>query len=371
MPNQKRAIRSAQRGPSQTAYVKRYEASADFIFPDDFDLSDHNLLLAESIRSEEHTVVFLYWTSEARARAQEPVVQKALDLSNVQIVGEVVQVKTPEMPKWTENPKKWGQWLLSIAALFGAFSVIRDHFTGLLAVPDVVLFAGNAAPTNFHAGDPMNIPLEIHNQARLGQADVHLTTAQLRSLDEITSADRLQIDITQLPVEAGQTAEVHITGTLPRPRDSRLHRYAVDVKGGAKEGFIIPRMEAAYRPFVITLWPDSSSEAHVVSISPSIARVEIKLSPGVAFTSGLRGQLTFASMVPPETDGIVLMPGATPIEKPIVGKGPTTYEGKLTLQTGPLQPFRGYSYAVSIAFQRPLTDLEWSSFRSSVKVFFA
>jgi hypothetical protein len=95
MVTRKLAIRSAQRAPCQTAFVKRYEASLDFTFPEKFDLSRHNLLLLESIRSGKDTAVLLYWTSEERSRALEPVVEKALGISCAQVIGEVVQVLTP------------------------------------------------------------------------------------------------------------------------------------------------------------------------------------------------------------------------------------------------------------------------------------
>ena len=104
MRSQKWTIRSAQRESCQTAYVKKYEASPDFTFPEEFDLSIHNLLLSESIRNL--TTVFLYWTSEARSQSQEPVVGKILGLRNGRVVGEVVQVLTPSRPKWAENPVK-------------------------------------------------------------------------------------------------------------------------------------------------------------------------------------------------------------------------------------------------------------------------
>jgi hypothetical protein len=82
-----------------------------------------------------------------------------------------VEVLAPSLPKWTENPVRWGRWLVSAAALFGAMSIIQAHFTELFAPPNVIIFAGNAAPANIHTTDPVDIPIVVRNQARLGQDD--------------------------------------------------------------------------------------------------------------------------------------------------------------------------------------------------------
>ena len=365
-------IRSEHRLPSQSAFVKRYEAPPDFTFPENFDLAKHNLLLLESIRCGRQVAVLLYWASEERARALEPVVEKALGVSDAEVIGQVVQVLTPTMPKWTENPVKWGKWLVSVAALVGALSIIRDYFTELFGWPNVVIFAGNSAAANFHAGDPLDIPLVVRNEARLGQASVHLDAVRLNPMEGPGSPDTLHTDIAEVPqLQAGQNAEVRITGISPTPHDPRPQRYALEVQAKAKEGFFWRARKVSYRQVIITFWPDRSTEIQVVQTSPSTARVEITLKPGLASNAGLRGQLTFTSVAPPEANGIALMSGAVATEAPIIAANPTGIVAKVQFQTSSLQPFRRYSYRVSIAFRRPLTNLEWTSLRSSMKVTFA
>jgi hypothetical protein len=371
MVTRKLAIRSAQRAPCQTAFVKRYEASLDFTFPEKFDLSRHNLLLLESIRSGKDTSVLLYWTSEERSRALEPVVEKALGISCAQVIGEVVEVLTPTMPKWTENPIKWGKWLVSASALFGAFSVIRDHFTELFAPPDVIIFAGNSAATNFHTGEPLDIPLVVRNEARLGQADVHLDDVRLEPMDAKVSASTLEFNISEVPqLQAGQNnVDVHITGKSPTLHDPQPQRYALKVEGSAKEGFFLPTRKATSRPFIVTFWPDRSTEVQVVQIHPNVARVVVTLQSGMS-AAGLRGQVTFVSAIPPAAGGIVLMAGATALGAPIVVSDKDGSYAKVQFQTSSLQAFTRYSYGISIGFGRPLTELEWQSLRSSVTVTF-
>jgi hypothetical protein len=268
MLGRKWTIRSKQRESCQTAYVKQYEASSDFTFPEEFDLSAHNILLSESIRTGSATTVLLYWISKARSQAQEPVVAKILGLRNGQVVGEVIQVLAPRMPKWTENPVKWGNWIVGAAALFGALTVIRDNFTELFARPNVVIFAANSAVKNFHVGDPLDIPLVVRNQARLGQVEVSLTDVHLQPSDGVGSPNTLKFDTSQVP------------------------------------------------------------------------------------------------------DGIALMSGATSIGAPMVVTGSAGSVAKIQFQTGPIQPFHRYLYAVQIAFPHPLTTAEWNSLCSSMKVVF-
>jgi hypothetical protein len=372
MRRRKRTIRTAQRGPCQTAYVKRYRAPSNFTFPENFDLLHHNLLLSESIRGEQHTAILLYWISEERARAQEPVVEKALGLSHAESVGEVIEVLTPITPKWIENPVKWGKWVISAAALIGAMSILQDHFTELFASPDVVVFAGNTATGNVHIGDPLDIPMVIRNQSPLGQADVRLQDVRLLSMDTKASAHELGFDISQIPqLQAGQNADVHIIGVSPSSHITKPTSFLLEVQAAGKEGFFRRWRQAVSRPVKVTFWPDRSFETRIVQISPSVASIEITLHVGVAVANGLRGQLTFASAVPPETGGIVLMPNATTTGAPIVITVPTGSLAKLQFQTSALQPFHSYTYAISVAFQRDLTQQEWSSLGSSTKAIFA
>jgi hypothetical protein len=374
MLNMKLATRTVQRDSCRTAYVTSYEAPQDFTFPEEFDLPSHDLLFTESIRSQQQTLVFLYWVSEERARAQEPVVEKALGINNAKVVGQVVQVLAPKMPKWTENPIKWGKWVVSAAALFGAMTVVRDNFTELFGSPDVVIFASNSAAADFHAGDQLDIPLVVRNQSRLGQADVHLESARLTPLDPTATSSTLQFNISEVPqLQAGQNAEVHMTGTSPFLHNSQPQKFRLDVSARAKEGLFWFTRNADYHAFTVTSWPDRSTEIRLERISPAIARVQITLRSGVPVGAGLRGQLTFSSAVPPEEDGIVLMEkqGVTSMGGPIVATGPTGSIAKVQFQTGPLQSFRRYSYAVSISFGRSLTEAEWNSLRSSLEVTFA
>jgi hypothetical protein len=371
MLGRKRTIRSKQRDTCQTAYVKQYEASPDFTFPEEFDLSAHNILLSESIRTGNVTTVLLYWISKARSQAQEPAVAKILGLRNGQVVGEVIQVLAPRMPKWTENPAKWGNWIVGTAALFGALTVIRDNFTELFARPNVVIFAANSTVKNFHVGDTLDIPLVVRNQARLGQVEVSLKDVHLQPSDGSGSSNTLKFDISQVPqLQAGQNTDLHVIGMSPPLRSMKPQSYSIEVQAEAKEGLLMPARKPDYRPFTITIWPDQSTDIQAKKISPTVARIEMALTTGVGASSGLHGQLIFTSAIPPENGGIALMSGATSTGVPMVVTGSAGSVAKIQFQTGPIQPFHRYLYAVQIAFPHPLTAAEWNSLCSSMKVVF-
>lgn len=363
MANQKRAIRSAQREPCKAAYVKQYEAAPEFIFPKDFVLSRNDLLLSESIRRPGHTAVLLYWTCEERCRANEPAVEKALGLSNPEVIGDVVQVLTPNEPKWIENPKRWGQWLLSAAALFGALSVIQTYFTGLFGSPNVTVFVDNSAKSDFHAGDPLDILLKVRNQARDGQADVDIKSVDIKPLQGRGKPQDLTPDIVRVTqLQAGQNADVHVTGTSPSVANGNSNyasneppqRYSLEVSGRAKEGLFYPSESAAYRPFTSTIWPDRTWEVHVSKRSPIVARVLIKLSTGVGVAKGLRGTFIVHSPVA-LAEGGVISEGFT--STPTVSGD----QGKIEFQTDAVQPFHRYNYSIVVIFSRALTQQEWAS----------
>jgi hypothetical protein len=360
--------RVGQRDASRNAYIRSYDASPDFIFPEKFDLSDNGLLLTESIRTGSGITVLLYWTSEERMHALEPAVLKILGICNPSTLGHLVQIRMPAMPKWTENP---GKWLLTAAALFGAMSVVRDNFTDLFAAPDVVIFTGNTAASNFHTGDPIDLPLVVRNEAQLGHADIHLKSAQLTP-DNGGGAVKLGFDISELPgLQAGQQIpDVHIRGLAPGIRTPQPQIFSLTVDADTKEGFFRRTRKAAIRTFTVKVWPDHGYGIQVNKTSDSIARVHIDLWPGLASTSGLHGQFVFNSVVPLENDGIVPLSGTVLEGSPILAGSSSKTLGKVSLQTGTLQAFHGYPYEVSLVFQRPLTKEEWDYLRSSIKVAF-
>lgn len=372
MLSQKRRIRTAQRDAARTAFVKRYHAPPEFSFPKDFDLSRHDLLLCESIHVGTETAVLLYWVSAERAAVMEPTVLRALQLAKPEALGQVTGVRTPQMPRFFENA---GKVAVLITSLFGVLSAFRDNFTEYFAAPDVVIFAGNPAPANLHAGDPIDIPIVVRNQARVGQADVHMLSAQLApapgSSGNLAKPASLNFDIDQVTqVQAGQNANVHLKGASPTLLDAHPTIFLLDVDASASEGSFRCRRKASYHPFPITLWPDRYSETQVVQMDPAAAGINVVLGVGAASPSGLNVQILFTSPAEVAPGDIVLMHGVRATSGPLVVPGPTGFLAKVEFQTGPLQPFHKYSYAVSIAFTRPLTEVEWNALRSSLRVRF-
>jgi hypothetical protein len=368
-----RAGQSSQREECRTAYVTCYRAGPDFQFPKGFDLFSHHLLLCESVRKEKQTIVFLHWTSEDRAKAHAPIVQKLLGISYAQPIGPVVQVLTPKMPKWTENPVKVGKVLISLAALFGALSAIRDHFSELFSRPNVVVFASNSAIRNYHLGDSLDIPFTVRNEARLGQANVRLKSANLKPLNAAGAPRTLQFDISDVPqLQAGQNVDVHVSGLVPAnvENEAEPEKFAVEIGAEAKEGWLVPARPVTYRPYIVSVWPDRFWTARLVPMGSTAAQVQIELWSGASYPNGIIGELTFASAANPEPAGIVIMPRSILHRAPITVVDAAGSRTKVEIQTETLQPFQKYSYSVSVAFQRKMTASEWDSLRSSMKVIF-
>jgi hypothetical protein len=373
MSNQKKGIQSAVREPSKTSYLKRYDGPLNFSFPEDFDLSRYNLLLAESVHAATHTNVLLYWQCEERCRANEALVEKRLGINNPQIIGEVIQVVAPPKPRWTESPETWGKWLLSAAALFGALSVIRDNFTEFFETPDVIVFVPDSTSPNYHAGDPLDIPLKVRNQARGGKAEVQINSVSLKPLDEAAPLTALQPDISRIiQLQASQNADVHLSGTAPEvPNKKAPQRYAVELHADAKEGYFIPKKPVAYRPFTITAWPDRSWKIQVSKSAPNVAKVVIVVSSAVSVAKGLRGHLIFTSKGGLQTQTIIPISGFTSTDQPIILNDGNASEAKIEFVTDSLDPFRRYSYSLALVFRRPLTPQEWNSLQSWIEVNFA
>lgn len=372
MSDQKKVIRTAERETCKTAYLKRYEGPLNFSFPEDFDLSRYDLLLAESVHAATHTSVLLYWQCEERCRANEAMVEKRLGISNPQIIGDVIQVVAPRKPKWAERPETWGKWLLSAAALFGALSVIRDNFTEFFETPDVIVFVPDSTSLNYHAGDPLDIPLKVRNQARGGKAEVEISSVSLKPLDEPAPPTALQPDISRIiQLQANQNADVHLSGTAPEVSNKAPQRYAVEIQADAKEGYFVPKKPVAYRPFTITAWPDRSWKIQVSKSAPNVAKVVIVVSSAVSVAKGLRGHLIFTPKGGLQTQTIIPISGFTSTDQPIILNDGNVSEAKIEFVTASLEPFRRYSYSIALVFTRPLTPQEWNSLQSWIEVNFA
>jgi hypothetical protein len=353
----------------RSGYLKQYQGPADFKFPDKFDLSSFDLLLTESIRRGQNTTVLLYWRSAERCRANEPLVQKELGIHCPEVVGEVVQVCTPEEPKWIANPKKWGAWLLSAAALFGALSVLRDNFTEWFGTPDVIGFVADSVPPNIHSGDPLDIAFRVRNQARDGKAQVTIHSVTLKSADGREHTD-LQADVVQITqLQAGQNADVHLTGVSPSVASPK--RYVIEIDAEAGAGRLMGNQKVQYRPFTMICWPDRAWDFQVFQTGPAVARVVVTLNAGVAVGTGLNGQLIVQSPVPLEPNGIISMSGTGSADPPVIDNSRTPSVGTIRFRTDAIQTFHRHSYSIALAFKRPLTQHEWESLPSWIKVVFA
>lgn len=365
---QKHAIRVKAREPCQTAFVKQYEVPDNYSFPEKFALSKNSILFAESIRTTNGTRLFLYWSSVERARDLEPKVQADLGLTKGLDVGNIIQIVTPQKPKWMDNPAKWGRWLVTAAAIFGALTVIQDHFTDFFGRPHVVIFASDKAISNFHAGDQIDIPMEFRNEATLGHVDVHVDKVQLEPGDQSAPSVPLQSAISDLPqIQAGESSEIHLSGSPVAVRCSEVQHYTVVVQATANEGTFWPRARVNSIPFKIALWPDQVDEFKVTRVAQNVVRVEAIIGSGVALDKGLRGQITLSSTAAPASEGIVLT-GATSTEDPIVAAGPSGFSVKVQFQTEQLRAFRTIQVTLTLAFQGPLTETQWNQLQASTKV---
>ena len=152
MLGQNQATNVKTHASCQTAFVKKYTVDCSFSFPKDFSFSENGILFAESIKNGEITSLFLYWSSEHRADVLEAKVKASLHFEAGEVVGSIVQVATPQKSTWLENPPKWGRWVITAAAIFGALSAIQTYFTTLFGRPHVVIFASDRASSNFHFG---------------------------------------------------------------------------------------------------------------------------------------------------------------------------------------------------------------------------
>lgn len=369
MSSEKHVLRAKRTATQQAAFVKRYDVANDFSFPAGFDLSKHSILGAESVRAASSTALFLYWSSAERARALEPKVIKDLGLSNASEVGDVVEIVTPKKPKLLENSAKWGQWLITAAAIFGALSAIQDHFTELFGRPHVVIFAGEKAPANIHFGDPIDLPIEFRNQARLGHVDVHIETVKFKSADPVAPAVLIQSPVSDLPqIQAGQNSEIHLLSMSPSVASSKPQHYTLSLEATAKGGYFWPRANVTSLPFDTTLWPDRIDEFQPRRVGPNAIQIDITVGSGIGMDKGLRGQLTFVSTAIPQAGGIVLTGGANTSENPIIVTSSSGSSAKLQFQTGSLQAFRRVSITVTVLFQAQLTEAQWNELKSSVKV---
>jgi hypothetical protein len=369
MADQKKTARVEERKSCQTAFVTRFEAPIGFSFPKEFDLAASSLLFAEAIREDGVTSVYLYWTSADRAGALGAKVAASLGLTGGKSLGEIIEIATPQKPSWRETPARWGQWLITAGAIFGALSVVQDHFTDFLGRPHVSIFANDKTPANLHAGDLIDFAVIARNEARLGHADVHVDSAKFTPSDATApglTAHAVVPDLSQL--QPAQDSAIHLSGPAPVLSGFKTKAYQVEVTGNATQGIVWGGLPVKSLPFTVVLWPDRIKAVSLRRLNAQVAEADLTIGSGVDCSKGIHGRLGFVPPVPLRTTGAVLLPPATALGTPPAGAGQVAGPKQVEFQTPPSVAFKPIQVRIVLNFQNDLTEPQWNSLQSSAEV---
>lgn len=343
---------------------------SSFLLPETFDPGKHSILLCESIRSGADLFLNIYWKSEERQKAHLAAVQQVLKISDSMVVGPVVQIVLPRQVAFLRDPSRWGQALLTLAALFGALTAVRDYFADLFIKPDVFVYP-TAATDDIRAGASIDLPLSLRNQAQLGQVHIDLQQAELQPVLGTLPVVRLKLDFTAIPqLGSGQSLDMHARGTAPS-LPLNLHSpqtYRLTFEASAKEGWFRARQQVVASPRLFQLWPERSFETINHLMGANALQTDLAVYAGRDFPTGLQGEFIVQSPIQPGKGDILITQGGQALGPPLTVSQGGVYTSKLEFRTEPLQRFQRVLVPISIGFERQLTPAEWSAVQSSIRV---
>jgi len=195
-------------------YAQVFCPGERFDFPASFKISDYSGLLSSHIVRNTTDSVIAYWKNEEYFKSYGGEFERALTLPAAQVSGTAVKMQLPRENWWKRYSVS--TFILSVAALFGAFSAMRDYFAVLFATPAAVVSFADNARLNSIEGTPLAIPVTALSEVRFAPIKITFDSAVLQPKSGATAVP-LSIETAIIPsLAAGQSQSTRITGLTPK-----------------------------------------------------------------------------------------------------------------------------------------------------------
>jgi len=351
-------------------YVTSYELARDFNVRADFSLKNTpGLLRCELTRSANASRLDLSWATKVDADKEEPNLASYLGVcvppTNLSAVAYEESRGRGFVPQFGDISK----WIVALAALFGALTVIRDYFADLFLPPDVHIALRAGTPRDYPFGGHISLPLVVRNQGRLGLPSLDLTGAKIAKDGKTLMT--LTFDPGTVPLlESGKPAtDVSISGEVPVPTQSGPNTYVLQITSDAKLGLFWPKRHPTYMT-ELKLWPEQSTEGKFIKTSDSSAQLTITASSSRGRKDGVSGFVSFTSAASPKRSEILSDSGGSLVGESIIDRVNGGFHTKTKFKTNSFSPYTEAKQNIVWEFQRTMNEMEWQSTRTSMEVEF-
>jgi hypothetical protein len=258
-----RLIKILNKNTNAIPYSSVTSADPGLSFPDGFLVSDYKgLLSCHIVKGEGKDQLVNYWIDEDHYKASGDILRNKLKLSlpSPPYSGKVIEVKCPRGSLWKRYPI--GTTILTIAAVFGALSAIRDYFGVLFAAPQVELSYSALGKLDVIENTQISVPLTAVSEVRFAPTQISIDSVALQPTNEGQSVS-LGADPQVLPsLVPGQSQSIKIEGTAPKVTDPQRSGnygspkiYDLSVKATANAGIFRFARHTPVAALTVWVWP--------------------------------------------------------------------------------------------------------------------
>jgi hypothetical protein len=297
---------------------------------------------------EDSDAVVTYWRDQDHCNVYAAALKQKLALPDSLVNGAAVNVRRPRGSWWKRY--SMNAIILGMAALFGAFSAIRDYFSVIFEAPDAVLSYTDNGRLNLVADTQFSVPISAQSEVRFTPMKIRYLSASLRPKSKDAAIDLQMQSSVVSSLSPGQTHVNRIDGTAPKhsPDQGAPDVYDLVVTADASAGML-----GGHKPLT------SHREVWVYSVDPIRShpdKIDIlggrSCQLGGTFFSprdyrqGLVLEIVLVTQ-PSEINQMIVNAPGVPVEKLLPAVNASTLQ-TFKFATPALNKFQAYSYQVYI-----------------------
>lgn len=329
---------------------------ADFAMPPGFGVAKvPGLVLCHVVRSASGAQLVTYWTSRTDATESWPALAAHLGIEAQPSVGAVTEARVQKRSRLaTIRP---GTWLLTLVALLGAVSALREHFGEWFESVTVGVTHADVVPLEVLESSPLNVPVRLLNRGRVARASITRATFELERKDKSASVS-LDVDITGLAaLTPGETVDLLVRGEAPKHESGAApHEWLLSGQLFAESGLLSSNARVLVPARSVRVWPRVSMEYP----KPQLGCAKDCLFVGKIYVGAGLDRLQGHVAIADEHAALQQFSLENAVD-PKIGAPEGTPPAKVAWQTGPVKAFStlAYSFLVSTTDGRARDEREW------------
>jgi hypothetical protein len=319
------------------------------------------LLACHVVRHPDGQRIVSYWANDGRRVAGWAAFATAARVPNTPAsAGLISETHLPAVPLWRRVKPQAA--VLSLVALFGAASALRDYLGVLVEDADLGIGFADSEPLDAIESDVMKTELRLLNRNRAATIAVAEIVPTLVLNGRPGKSTLLGATLDSLPaLVPGQPSEIVVSGRAPEAdsTDPGPDQYTLRTTFRLKAGFLRSAAERTGPSRQVRIWPRLATASPEPRGRCSDQCVfEGRVVVGTALPNGLTAQAVLRDPEHRTALTAVAIVGAT-FEPQEVEKVEAV--SKVAWTTGPLRGLHNYHYRLFVASPdgRPLTPEQW------------